>query len=143
MSSMNIFDNDEQEVIHLSRQDTCETTSCFPCCCGRFVKLEVTSPAGELFGAVEQIIGWATFGFDIKNETGCIVLKIKKKSETKFKILSSDKSTELGEISTTWNNTKLDISFPPDLDVRIKAVLLGASLLIDCAVFKNTSSSDD
>jgi hypothetical protein len=56
-------------------------------------------------------------------------------------ILSKDGSTEVGKISKKWSGllreafTDADnfgISFPMDLDVRMKAVMLGASFLIVC-----------
>lgn len=56
-----------------------------------------------------------------------------------FQILSKDKTTVVGRISKQWSGllreafTDADffgITFPMDLDVRMKAVMLGACFLI-------------
>ena len=56
-----------------------------------------------------------------------------------FQILSKDKTVEVGRISKQWSGllrevfTDADyfgITFPMDLDVRMKAVMLGACFLI-------------
>lgn len=56
-----------------------------------------------------------------------------------FKIYSKDKKSRIGKISKHWGGiikefyTDADnfgISFPMDLDIRMKAVLLGACFLI-------------
>ena len=60
-------------------------------------------------------------------------------SDVKFKVLSRDSTVQVGTICKQWSGllnellTDADhfcISFPMDLDVNIKAVLLGAVFLI-------------
>ncbi len=59
--------------------------------------------------------------------------------DVEFQVLSKDKSTQFGKITKQWSGlvrelyTDADnfgISFPIDLDVNIKAILLGACFLI-------------
>jgi len=65
--------------------------------------------------------------------------------------LSPDGTTEVGKISKQWSGflregfTDADtfgINFPVDLDVRMKAVLLGATFLIDFNFFEKTHNSE-
>ncbi|XP_065203650.1 phospholipid scramblase 2-like [Planococcus citri] len=150
-SSMNILNLNQQEVIYLSRQRSCESVSCFPLCCGSFQKLEVRSYCGDLLGRVDEIVGWSAESYDVKDGSGNIVFKIKKapgsccRKSVEFKILSPDKSTEIGQIIKRWGNlrqekfSKVDhfgVSFPFDLDVHIKAVLMGACFMIHDFHFK-------
>lgn len=62
-----------------------------------------------------------------------------------FQIKSVDGRHKVGAISKKWggvyregftDSDKFGVSFPIDLDVKIKAVLLGASLLIDLMYFE-------
>ena len=68
-----------------------------------------------------------------------------------FKVLSPDGSNEVGKISKEWSGflketfTDADIfgiNFPVDLDVRMKAVLLGACMLIDFNFFEKAKNEE-
>ena len=72
-------------------------------------------------------------------------------SDVEFQVLSPDGSTEVGKISKQWSGllrevfTDADlfgINFPVDLDVRMKAVLLGAVFLIDFNFFEKTNGEN-
>ncbi|KAL5233387.1 hypothetical protein ACI65C_000797 [Semiaphis heraclei] len=137
-----ILDNYKKEVIHLSRPLAC-LACCYPCC---LQSIEVFSPPGCLVGIVEQ--DWSILKpiFTIRNAANEEVLKIEGPicqysmcGDVEFKILSKDKTTVVGRISKQWSGllrevfTDADffgISFPMDLDVRMKAVMLGACFLI-------------
>lgn len=108
--------------------------------------MEVSSPPGTIIGLIEQ--KWSIFkpSFDIKNASGDVVLQIEGPfctmsicGNVEFKVLTADGTREIGKISKQWSGlaremfTDADIfgiTFPMDLDVRIKAVLLGACFLI-------------
>lgn len=66
-------------------------------------------------------------------------------NDVEFEVLLKDGSTQIGIISKQWSGllrerfTSADdfsISFPIDLDVNIKALLLGATFLIDFMFFE-------
>lgn len=138
---LQITDAHHQEVIHLSRPLRCDSCCC-PCC---LQVLEVSSPPGNVIGTVEQ--DWSIFSpsFSIKNEAGETVLKIEGPCCTfsicgavEFKLMTLD-GKQVGKISKQWSGfaremfTDSDffgINFPGDLDVRMKAVMLGACFLI-------------
>ncbi|XP_065203424.1 phospholipid scramblase 1 [Planococcus citri] len=149
-----ILDNYKNEVIHIRRDLAC--SSCwFPCC---LQKLQVFSPPGNLVGSVEQTWSICTPEFDVKNESGSTVLKIEGPicrygicGDVEFKVLSLDKSAVVGRISKQWSGlmreafTDADyfgISFPLDLDVRMKAVMIGACFLIDFMYFEKTANEE-
>ncbi|KAG5863776.1 hypothetical protein JTB14_012922 [Gonioctena quinquepunctata] len=149
---MNILDNYRNEIIHLHRPLACDSC-CFPCC---LQSMEVSSPPGTIIGTVEQ--EWSIFcpSFAIKNGSGDTVLRIEGPlctwsicGDVEFKIMSSDGSVQVGKISKQWSGlaremfTDTDyfgITFPMDLDVRMKAVMLGACFLIDAMFFENTKN---
>ena len=67
-----------------------------------------------------------------------------------FKLFSIDDSSEVGKISKEWSDffqeayTDADIfgiNFSVDLDVKMKAVLLGACMLIDFNFFEHTTKA--
>lgn len=108
--------------------------------------MEVSSPPGTIVGTIEQ--EWSIFcpSFAIKNPSGETVLRIEGPfctmticGDVEFQIMSADGKTQVGKISKQWSGllremfTDTDyfgISFPMDLDVRMKAVMIGACFLI-------------
>lgn len=151
---MNILDNYKTEVIHLHRPLACDSC-CFPCC---LQSMEVSAPPGTIVGSVEQ--EWSIFcpSFAIKNANGDTVLRIEGPfctftvcGDVEFKIMSADGNTQVGKISKQWSGliremfTDTDyfgITFPMDLDVRMKAVMLGACFLIDAMFFEKSRNKE-
>ncbi|RWS20111.1 phospholipid scramblase 1-like isoform X3, partial [Leptotrombidium deliense] len=139
---MKILDNNLREVIHIYRPCRC-IGCCFPCC---MQELEVTAPPGTVVGYVKQRWSLCIPSFDIENAAGDTVLKLEGPCLTtrccrdvNFPVYSSDGQTQVGNISKQWSGlvretfSKADhfgVNFPMDLDVNIKAVLLGALFLI-------------
>lgn len=108
--------------------------------------MEVSAPPGTIIGTIEQEWSIFTPSFSIKTPSGDVVLRIEGPfctmsfcGDVEFKVLSADGSREVGKISKQWSGlvremfTDTDyfgITFPMDLDVRMKAVMLGACFLI-------------
>ncbi|KAM9359779.1 phospholipid scramblase 1-like [Symphorus nematophorus] len=148
--TMHIHDNMGQEVLTLTRPLRC-IGCCFPCC---LQELEVHSPPGNRIGYVEQDWHPVLPKFTILDELRKPQLKIRGPccdcrcmSDVIFEVTSLDESAVVGQISKQWGGflqegfTDADnfgISFPMDLDVKIKAVMLGACFLIDFMFFENT-----
>ncbi|KAF5280170.1 hypothetical protein FQR65_LT15033 [Abscondita terminalis] len=139
---MKVFDNFGKEVIHMTRPFACQAF-CFFCC---LQSMEVFSPPGTPVGVIEQ--EWSLFSpsYIIKNGDGDVVLRIKGPcnlmnccSDADFKVMSADGSVEVGKIFRKTElaqqvSSKADnfgIMFPMNLDVRMKAVLIGTCFLID------------
>ncbi|XP_077971107.1 phospholipid scramblase 2-like [Styela clava] len=151
---MKILDNHQQEVMHLERPLRC--ASCWTPCC--LQQMTITSPPGTVIGSIEQT--WDIFlpKFDVKNEQGETVLKIEGPcftcnfcGDVEFKVLTKEGS-EIGKISKQWSGlvkeyfTDADnfgVQFPMDLDVKMKACLLGAVFLIDFMFFEQTNNQDN
>jgi len=151
---MEVCDMGENEIIHLYRPLRC--TSCFfPC----FLQvLEVYSPPGNLIGTVEQEWSILEPKYSVKDAEGNVALTIEGPictfsicGSVEFKVLSPDGSNEVGKISKEWSGflketfTDADIfgiNFPVDLDVRMKAVLLGACMLIDFNFFEKAKNEE-
>ncbi|XP_021940949.1 phospholipid scramblase 2 isoform X1 [Zootermopsis nevadensis] len=151
---MKILDNYKNEVIHLNRPLACD--SCwFPCC---LQNMEVSSPPGTVIGSIQQEWSILTPQFNIKNAAGDVVLKIEGPictfsicGDVEFKILSKDGSSQVGKISKQWAGllreafTDADyfgITFPMDLDVKMKAVMMGACFLIDVMFFEKQGNRE-
>lgn len=151
---MKIMDNNKQEVVHLERPLRC--ASCWTPCC--LQELTITSPPGTVIGSIEQ--QWDIFlpKFNVKNENGDTVLKIEGPcitcnacGDVEFKVMTKEGS-EVGKISKQWSGlvkeyfTDADnfgVQFPMDLDVKMKACLLGAVFLIDFMFFEETGNQDN
>ncbi|XP_077988324.1 phospholipid scramblase 2-like [Glandiceps talaboti] len=152
---MKILDNSQREVIHLHRPLRC--SSCwYPCC---LQELEVQSPPGTTVGYVKQAWSVILPKFYIQNANRDTQLVIEGPfctwnlcGDVEFQVLSADGSTQVGKISKQWSGlgkelfTDADnfgITFPMDLDVSIKAVMLGACFLIDFMFFEKSGNKDD
>lgn len=69
---MKVFDNFQQEVIHLYRPLAC-SACCFPCC---LQTMDVSAPPGNTIGSIEQEWSICSPSFRIKNHIGDTVLRI-------------------------------------------------------------------
>uniref|UniRef100_A0A182WKA7 Phospholipid scramblase n=1 Tax=Anopheles minimus TaxID=112268 RepID=A0A182WKA7_9DIPT len=150
---MKVLDTFQNEVLHFNRPLRC--SSCwFPCC---LQTMEVTAPPGNVIGYVEQDWSILTPQFSIKDQNGETVLKISGPfctfsicGDVEFEVLSTN-GTQVGKISKQWSGlgrelfTDADhfgINFPMDLDVRVKATLLGALFLIDYMFFEKSGNKE-
>uniref|UniRef100_A0A4W4FPC2 Phospholipid scramblase n=1 Tax=Electrophorus electricus TaxID=8005 RepID=A0A4W4FPC2_ELEEL len=138
---LHIQNNVGHEVLTLTRPLKC--SSCwFPCC---LQELEVQAPLGNPLGYVIQ--EWHPYlpKFTIKNSRKEAVLHIVGSychcncfSDVIFKVTSLDGASVIGKICKQWTG----MEFPMDLDVKIKAVILGACFLIDFMYFENSTKQN-
>ncbi|XP_070802541.1 phospholipid scramblase 1-like [Pituophis catenifer annectens] len=149
--TMKIMDNMGREVINLMRPLRC-SSCCFPCC---LQEIEVYAQ-GTPVGYVKQTWDPCLPKFVIQNEAREDVLKIVGPcvvcsccSDIDFEVLSLDENN-VGKISKQWTGfvreafTDADnfgIQFPMDLDVKMKAVMLGACFLIDFMFFEHSGQN--
>ncbi|NXJ91817.1 PLS1 scramblase, partial [Corythaixoides concolor] len=148
--ALRIIDNLGHEVIRLERPLRC--SSCwFPCC---LQELEVQAPPGTPVGYVVQTWHPCLPKFVIQNEKRMDILKITGPcivcgccQDVNFEVKSMDETTSVGRISKQWSGilkealTDADnfgMTFPMDLDVKMKAVMIGACFLIDYMFFERT-----
>merc|ERR1719323_236233 len=150
---MEIVDNLGREVIHLVRPLNCQAC-CFPCC---LQYLEVQSPRGHVIGTVHQEWTFCTPLFTIKDHLGNPVLKIEGPmcgyeccTDVDFNVTSAVNGSEVGKITKQWSgfgremftdSDNFGVNFPIDLDVKVKATLLGATFLIDFMYFEKQSNN--
>lgn len=151
---MKIMDHNKHEVIHLNRPLRCDSCWC-PCC---LQELEVSSPPGTIIGYVKQEWSICAPKFTILNAARDVVLRIEGPfctfsccGDVQFDVLSRDGNVKVGKISKQWAGlireafTDADyfgISFPMDLDVKMKAVMLGACFLIDFMFFEKARNEE-
>ncbi|XP_053565981.1 phospholipid scramblase 1 [Bombina bombina] len=144
-----IIDNTGREIIRVQRPLRC-SSCCFPCC---LQKLEVQAPPGTPIGYVIQNWDLCMPRFTIQNEKEEDVLKIDGPccpcacySDVHFELKSLDKTSVIGKISKQWtglvrelftDSDNFGVQFPLDLDVKIKAVVLGALFLLDFMYFEH------
>lgn len=153
---VHITDNFGQEVIRVTREFKC----CAGCCwcadsdiCG--YELRVEAPVGNVCGYVRQLqSGWSP-RYALRDATGedvlyvegpcCVVNGICCTWDQEFKVLTRDRANQVGVVSKQWSGlvreyftdaTNFNASFPIDLDVRMKAVVLSAAFLIDFMFFE-------
>lgn len=144
---MDISDLSQRIVIHLDQPSAI--------CCKR---ITVEAPLGQLLGSVQQNFNLSKPSLNVLDPAGQTVFLIQGpagyvlcgccKRNVPFKLLALDGVTEVGSIWKVWSGfgqeriTDADnfaVNFPVDLDVRLKAVLLGACVLIDMIYFESES----
>lgn len=151
---MKIYDNFHNEVIHLHRPLACDTCLC-PCW---LQSIEVTAPPGTVIGTVEQTWSICKPCFVIKNAAGDVILQIKGPmctfsicGDVKFNVYSKDGSTKIGKLVKQWSGLAREvftdsdyfgITFPMDMDINVKATLLGACFLIDFMFFEKCGNQE-
>ncbi|KAJ9599505.1 hypothetical protein L9F63_010037, partial [Diploptera punctata] len=145
---MLIVDNYGTQVMEMHRPLKCQ----FPC---GLQRLDVMAPPGTLIGFVEQKWHIAP-RYRIKNSIGDEIFFLKGPlctcnlccGDVEFNVFSSRDKSQVGRIAKKWGGlgrelfTDADIfgiEFPLDLDVNMKAVLLGACFLIDFMYFEDNA----
>ncbi|XP_035190497.1 phospholipid scramblase 1-like isoform X4 [Oxyura jamaicensis] len=146
--TIRIMDNLGREVITLQRPLRC-SSCCFPCC---LQEIEIQAPPGTPVGYVVQNWHPCLPKFTIQDERRMDVLKISGPcvvcsccEDVNFEVKTLDEISTIGKISKQWTGflkeafTDADnfgVAFPMDLDVKMKAVMIGACFLIDFMFFE-------
>ncbi|KAH8035557.1 hypothetical protein HPB51_006313 [Rhipicephalus microplus] len=109
--------------------------------------MDVHAPPGTIIGSLRQECTVVFPLFSVLDSRGNVVLQIQGPfcttaalcNDIVFDITTRDGKTKIGQITKNWSGllreafTDIDnftVVFPIDLDVRMKAVLLGAAFLI-------------
>ncbi|XP_053454825.1 phospholipid scramblase family member 5 [Nycticebus coucang] len=148
--TLRITDNSGREVITVNRPLRCN--SCwFPC---YLQELEIQAPPGTIVGYVTQ--KWDPFlpKFTIQNANKEDILKIVGPCATcgcfgdvDFEIKTINEKLTIGKISKYWsgfvndvftNADNFGIHVPADLDVSVKAAMIGACFLLDFMFFEHS-----
>lgn len=143
---MDITDITQRVVIHLD-----QPTAIY---CKR---ITVEAPRGQLLGSVQQNCSLSKPSLNVMDPAGQTVFLIQGpagyvlcgccKRNVPFKVLALDGVTEIGSICKVWSGfaqerltdaDNFSVNFPVDLDVCMKAVLLGACVLIDMVYFESS-----
>jgi len=162
---MHIVDNTGKEVIRVTRDFKC----CAGCCwcadgdghCS--FKLQVESPPGNPIGSVHQIgSAWRPW-YELRDAANEPVFKIKGPCcpcsgvcctcDFPFELLSArgDSEEPVGRITKQYagiakeaftDATNFSVTFPQDLDVKMKAVVIGACFLIDIMFYERSGDGD-
>ncbi|XP_075253181.1 phospholipid scramblase 2-like [Convolutriloba macropyga] len=131
---MKIVDNTQREVIRAQRPfKCCATTCCWcPCCGCSQHEIVVESPPGIVIGRIHnELVIYLLDYLKIINSasTGEEVGQLKKQFTGMVK-----------EVFTDADN--YSVSFPKDLDVRAKALLMCATFLIDFLFYEDNQEKD-
>ena len=118
---------------------------------------QVYSPAGTLVGSVKQKMTNWNPEFLIKDASGNDVLKIRGPccvikccSDIDFEVLTLGEEQQIGKVTKQWAGAftelitdadNFGITFPMDLDVKVKATLLAACFLIDFLYFEQSQNN--
>lgn len=160
--TIHITDNMGQEVIRVGREFKC-CAGCPWCagfdCCAHEIAIE--APVGNVVGYVKQECSSWVPRYVILDADHNEILRIKGPCcicqgicctwDQEFPVFSPDEQHEVGKISKQWTGlvkemfTDADnfgVSFPADLDVRVKATLIGAVFLIDFMFFEQKQNNN-
>uniref|UniRef100_A0A1I7UVB9 Phospholipid scramblase n=1 Tax=Caenorhabditis tropicalis TaxID=1561998 RepID=A0A1I7UVB9_9PELO len=159
---MHIVDNFKREVLTITREFKCCGNGCGGRCCGSMSccqqECTVSSPSMGHLGIVRQSESCCTSNFDVLDADGRVVFQIDGPDccvlagcgDKEFSIRAAHSETVIGAITKKWGGwlretlTRADtffVSFPRDLDVKLKGVLLGATFLIDFMQFEQRQNN--
>uniref|UniRef100_A0A8C9DFV5 Phospholipid scramblase n=1 Tax=Prolemur simus TaxID=1328070 RepID=A0A8C9DFV5_PROSS len=148
--TLRITDNSGREVITVNRPLRCNSCWC-PC---YLQELEIQAPPGTIVGYVAQ--KWDPFlpKFTIQNANKEDILKIVGPCATcgcfgdvDFEVKTINEKLTIGKISKYWsgfvndvftNADNFGIHVPADLDVTVKAAMIGACFLFDFMFFEHS-----
>lgn len=146
---MAITDSMQREVIHLSRPVRCQCCW-WPCC---LQVIEVQAPPGTVIGYVQQKPTPWKPKLEVQDAQHQHIMTINGPCclcaclDMQFPVSSADGSSEI-MITKQWTGctretftdaANFGIQFPLDLDVKFKAILLGAAFLVDFMFFEHSN----
>lgn len=154
---IHIVDNNGQEVTRVTREfKCCGGCSCCANCGSCALEIQIEAPVGQVVGIARQLQSCVTPRFSIMDSNQqqvfyvegptCICQGICCTADVDFRIYTADRAHEVGKLSKQWsgyvkeaitNANNFGVSFPMDLDVRMKATLIGTLFLIDFMYFEH------
>ncbi|XP_065296446.1 phospholipid scramblase 1-like isoform X3 [Dermacentor albipictus] len=146
---MGLHDSRDAEVLRLDRPLRCDSCLCF--CC--LQKMDVRDQSGATIGSLRMQCTLLFPNFTVLDSHNNAVLLIRGPCCTraiccdtvKFDIVTMDGVTKIGAITKLWSGSckeacsigdSFAVTFPLDLDVKMKAVLLGAVFLLDAIYYE-------
>ncbi|KAF5269555.1 hypothetical protein FQR65_LT17949 [Abscondita terminalis] len=123
-------------------------TSTSSCCSCFMESMEIWTPSGAMIGSVQQQC--ANFlTFNVQNSNEDVVFRMKGRTkvcggDTKFKIFTPNNNNRVGDMIRQYGGfvresgtypTRWLLSFPIDLDVNLKATLIGGLFLLELLLF--------
>ncbi|XP_065296486.1 phospholipid scramblase 2-like [Dermacentor albipictus] len=146
---MGLHDSRDAEVLRLDRPLRCDSSLCF--CC--LQKMDVRDQSGATIGSLRMQCSLLYPNFAVLDSKNNAVLLIRGPCCTraiccdtvKFDIVTMDGVTKIGAITKLWSGLcnevcsvgdSFTVTFPLDLDVKMKAVLLGAVILLDAIYYE-------
>ncbi|XP_058457096.1 phospholipid scramblase 1 [Malaya genurostris] len=143
---LSIVDRSNQEVMLLKKNLGCGIFCCF--CKNQFLELWATP--GNLIGCIQQDYGLVSREIILMNGDLDTMFRIpislknavRMPSEAHFVVLDREMRNQKGSITRAWNVTSSsytnNIYFnEPELDVRLKALFLGAAFLLEYIYFQS------
>ncbi|XP_055628749.1 phospholipid scramblase 2-like [Toxorhynchites rutilus septentrionalis] len=144
-------------ALRFRRETRCVMNCCLPCCCYPLPfsreRLTVSSGIGMVYGTVQH--DWSAWRsrFSVLNKEGSVVLKIEGPGcnfgffgDLHYKIVTPGGEV-IGSIVKQWSGLLCEVvndfdnftlNFPRDLDVPVKATLIGAVKLINFLFFQGS-----
>jgi len=157
---MHIVDNTGKEVIRVVRPFQCCAGCCWcanAACCS--LNIQVESPPGTPIGSINQMQSCWKPNYDVCDANGSSVFQIKGPCcvcsgpcctcDIPFEVMSSNGDVPVGAITKQWSGlgkelftdaTNFSLTFPKDLEVKMKGVLLAATFLIDIIFFERNQN---
>ncbi|UJR16831.1 hypothetical protein I4U23_003730 [Adineta vaga] len=161
--TLRIINNINQDIILIRREFKCCSGCCWCAntqCCKQ--ELTVESPPGTVIGTVSQKGSCCRYTYEINDANDTLIFTLVGPAiifdgpltcccENKFTLLGTDGVTEIGAIYKKYRGFLSEafssadaflLEFPMDLDVKMKAVALGALFLIDFMLFSTVPGSN-
>jgi len=136
-----VMNSGGEQVLNISRPYRCQGC-CFPC----YLQMAEVSTGGSQLGSVEQEWSFLLPNLVIKDEGGNPIFRLSLPNwcvccdDLLYKIYSEQDGSEVGGITRKWPGfckqalteaCHYELYFPGDLDIKMKATLLGALFLVD------------
>ncbi|CAK8673265.1 unnamed protein product [Clavelina lepadiformis] len=137
---MHLYDRCEQEVIRLTRPYKFCTGFCWCAAINHCsIHIDVEAPVGQLIGTVKQGVSCWSPEFDVvdadERKLFHIPIPIGPAAAIHIWKVNEHSASSVGIITRDMRDPKVVVTFPSDLNVKYKALLLGAAFLIMNLVF--------
>lgn len=159
--AMNVYDNNQEIVMRVTREFKCCVGCCWciSCCSGCSFVTTVEAPVGNVIGYAKQDASFWRPKYSLYDEKDQKLLKIQGPfccwdgplcpCDAEFAIMTVDESQQIGKINKIYGgffkectlSDRFIIDFPADLSVNAKAILFGGQFLLDFMFYQRAGDN--